>query len=193
MPTLHENTSFKIKAGVVETDAGLIPEAGAIMFDKSRNDLVYADGFNWRSVGSQSQPDAVATQLVTPVTTPMTAATPIAPFTAYDAVVYQIGTDIVPSAGNAYTLTPAGIIDISNDWAIQCDTQNVLVTVTILADGVPTLGVRLINCSAASLIYQSAWINKLQFAAGDVITYQFETSKNCDLTLHLINLGLHYQ
>ena len=87
------NSSFKVKVEVVDTDAGLIPEAGALIFDKSLNALVVGDGFNFLPLGGgAAEKDTVAMRVATPIVQAVVAGVPIAPLTFFDTVVYQIGT-----------------------------------------------------------------------------------------------------
>jgi hypothetical protein len=187
------NTSYKLKAGLVEDDSGLTPEAGAIIFDKSQNTLIFGDGFNFLPLGpGATSKDAAATKLNTPGSQVLVAATPVAPITVYDTIVYTIGTTVTPTLGTTYTLTADGVIDVSNDFALQSSAVNTTVTIEVLVNGTPQAS-RVVNMAALSNIYQNAWVNNLSITNGDVITYRFTSDKNATITLHGVNIGIHYR
>ena len=191
MSTIHENSSFKLKAGVVETDAGLVPEKGAMVFDESLNALVVGDGFNWIALGGTAPvKDAVALNLATPVIQALVAATPVAPLTFFDTVVYQIGTDMVPTIGDTVTYGASYTVDNSSDWTFVSDTPQVQLTLETLIDGVP-IASRIINLLAAGLAVQTSYLSSIAVTAGEVLTLRLTASKSCNITISTSHLGSH--
>ena len=187
------NSSFKVKAGSVDDDSGLVPEAGALIFDKSANTVVMGDGFNFLPLGpAATSKDATATKLVTPGSQVLVAATPVAPIDVYDTIVYTIGTTVTPTLGTTYTLTATGVIDVSNDFSLQATLPNTTLTIEVLIDGAPVAS-RVVNMASASNIYQNAWVNNLAVTNGEVITYRFTSDKSVTITLHGVNIGIHYR
>ena len=187
------NSSFKIKASVVDDDDGLIPEAGSLIFDKSQNTLTFGDGFNFLPLGpGAATKDATATRLATPGSQVLVALTPVTPIDVYDTIVYTIGTTVTPTLGTTYTLTADGIIDISNDFTLQSDSPNTTLTIEVLVDGTPVAS-RVVNMGSFNIIYQNAWVNNLAISNGEVITYRFTADKSVTITLHGVNIGIHYR
>ncbi len=193
MSELHTNSSYKIKAGSVPNDDGLIPEAGALIFDLSIPALVVGDGFNFLTLGGgATQNDATATQLVTPGADLLAAGVPDTPITIYDTVVYTLGTTVTPTLGTTYTLTADGVIDISNDFALNSTAPNTELLIEVLINGLPVAS-RIVNMISASKIYQNAWVNNLAVLNGDVITYRFTADKGCTIAKNVVNIGIHYR
>lgn len=185
------NSAFKIKAGVVATDDGLVPERGAIVFDKSRNSLVSGDGFNWIPIGAAGQTDAVALELETPTPLAITG-TPTPPDLFYDTIIYQIGTTIVPTLGTTVTFGADGIVDVSNDWKISAGGIGTTVTIHTFVNGIETHS-RTINFPFTGGTVQAAWINSEQVTNGDVVTIGLSTNNPQSITLEMIDVGLHYK
>jgi len=191
MATIRENSSFKIKVGSVENDAGLIPEAGALLFDKSQNALVVGDGFNFLPLGGGAAvKDAVALSVATPIIQALVAATPVAPLTFFDTVVYQIGTDIVPTIGDTLTFGATYLIDLSSDWTFISSVPQNQITVEVLIDGTP-VATRVINILAAGVGVQVAYLNSLSITAAEVITLRITATKTCNLTINKAHVGIH--
>jgi hypothetical protein len=193
MTQILKNSSFKIKAGSVVNDSDLIPEKGAIVFDESQDTLIMGDGFNWLPLGpAATSKDAAATRLATPGTQAVVAATPVAPITTYDTIVYTIGSTVTPTLGTTYTLGATGIIDVSNDFALSSSVNNTTLTIEVLVNGTPVAS-RIVNMGLAGNIFQNAWVNNLSITAADVITYRFTSDKSATITLHGVNVGIHYR
>jgi hypothetical protein len=193
MTQILKNSSFKIKAGSVVNDSDLIPEKGAIVFDESQDTLIMGDGFNWLPLGpAATSKDAAATRLATPGTQAVVAATPVAPITTYDTIVYTIGSTVTPTLGTTYTLGATGIIDVSNDFALSSSVNNTTLTIEVLVNGTPVAS-RIVNMGLAGNIFQNAWVNNLSVTAADVITYRFTSDKSATITLHGVNVGIHYR
>jgi hypothetical protein len=193
MAETFSNSAFKIKAGSVDNDDGLTPEAGALIFDKSRNTIVMGDGFNFLPLGPGAvTKDAAAVRLVTPGEQVLVVATPVAPITIYDTIVYTIGTTVTPTLGTTITFTADGVVDVSNDFALQSNTNNTTVTIELLINGSPVAS-RVVNMAATSKIYQNAWVNNLAVSNGDVLTYRFTSDKSATVALQGVNIGSHYR
>jgi hypothetical protein len=192
MAELRTNSSFKIKAGSVLTDAGLVPEAGALVFDLSQNALVVGDGFNFLPLGGGAVvKDSTAVKLVTPGEQILVAATPVAPIEIYDTIVYTIGTTVTPTLGSTITMTDTGTIVVSSDFALQSNTVNTELTIELLVDGTPVAS-RVVNMAATTKIYQNAWVNNLAITSGEVLTYRFTSDKSATITINGVNIGVHF-
>ena len=174
------------------TDAGLIPEAGALIFDKSLNALVVGDGFNFLPLGGGAVvKDAMALSVATPIVQAVVAATPIAPLTFFDTVVYQIGTGITPTIGDTITLSETYTVDISSDWSFISSVPQQQITVETLIDGVAQPNPRVVNLLVAGLVYQNAYINSLPMTTGEVITLRLTAIKTGNVTIQAANVGMH--
>ena len=185
------NTAFKIKTGTVADDAGLVPEKGALIFDESLNSLVVGDGFNWIALGGTApDKDAIALNLATPRVQALVAATPVAPLTFFDTVIYQLGTDIVPTIGDTVTFGAAYTVDTSSDWTFTSDTPQVVLTIETLIDGAP-VSERIIPLLAAGVPYQASYLGSIPVGIGEVLTVRLTASKNCNITISTSHLGAH--
>lgn len=193
MSTTKSNSSYKVKAASVENDNGLVPEAGALIFDKSRNALVVGDGFNFLPLGAgAASKDATAIRLDTPGTQALTVATPVDPITIYDTIVYTIGTTVTPTLGTTVTMTADGVIDVSNDFALSSSVNNTELLIEVLINGSPVAS-RVVNMASTTNIYQNAWVNNLAVSNGDVLTYRFTADKNCTMDISSVAVGVHYR
>lgn len=185
----RKRTSFKIQAGAVDNDAGLFPEEGAIIFDRSLNDLVAGDGFNWIGLGPQSPVDALAVKLVTPIVQPVSTS-PVLPVTFFDTVVYQVGAGIVPTIGDTITMADTYHIDTASDFTLTTDKPNTELLVEWMVNGVLE-HTRIISMQSALQIYQAAWVNQIQAATGEVFTLRFTANKVANITIIAVNIGVH--
>jgi hypothetical protein len=193
MTTILNNSSFKVKAESVNDDSGIVPEKGALLFDNSRSTLVMGDGFNWLPLGpGAATKDSVALDLATPGSQVLVVATPVAPITIYDTIVYTIGTTVTPTLGSTVTLTADGIVDVSSDFALSSNSPNTTLTIELLINGSPVAS-RIVNLPSALSTYQNAWVNNFSISNGDVLTYRFTSDKSATISLVGVKVGVHYR
>jgi hypothetical protein len=188
MATTLENASFKVKAGVVDSVDGLVPEKGAIVFDDETGTIKVGDGFNWRPLPLEDF-SALALSLAVQIDTPLLAATPIAPFTYFDTVDYQQGTDIVPTIGDTITINANMVADMSSNFQASVSTPNTSVLIESLVNAV-VVGSRELNFTRQNQFLTFDWTNRASLVAADVMTLRVSSDNATTLSLRNLAFGL---
>lgn len=188
MTTKSEST-FKVKASIVDTHFGIPPERGALLFLETDHKLIYGDGYNWMDLGPGSDlKDAVALERVNPLTIPMVAGVE-QQVSFYDLVVYIYGKTIIPSGGNEVNIKAAMDVDLSAEYCVKTDTPNVAVTVTQRYNGVEVSRVLdLVHVNEGNTIQE---FNILTTSPADTFTAWAKANKDCIVTLCNARIGLH--
>jgi hypothetical protein len=185
---LFRNSSFKIKAGKVATTIGIVPEAGAFLFDKSIPGMVAGDGFNWLPVVPAVVKSSIATTLVTPTIVAYTIGVPYYPAVWYDTVVYQFGTDIIVSGGDTLTLGKDMTLDFSSQFIVNSNQNNTTFKLETLINGTP-INVQEVLLASNTLGYSILNIGAVLLSSGDVAEIRATADRNCDIELRSSDTG----
>lgn len=188
MATELINTSFKTKCGTVESVENLIPEKGAIVFDDETGTVKVGDGFNWRPLPIEAF-SAIALSLQTPTSTPLTLATPLAPYTFFDTVDYQLGTDIVPTIGDTITIGANMDADSSIQFQALSDVPQNSILLELLV-GAVVASSRELDINKANQWITFDWTARGSLASADVLTIRITAEKSCNFGLRNLTYGL---
>jgi len=183
------DSSFKVKAEVVASHFGVVPEAGAILFLQSDYKLIYGDGYNWLDMGPGSEDKAaVALELQTGYSLPFVAGVE-QQVTFYDAEIYNYLTKFNPSGGDQVTISAGFDIDYYAEYCLSSDVQDVALTITQKYNG--TEAARTIQLVQKNHMQMVQGFGIFTAAPADVWTVWAKTDKNCTLSVCNVKLGMH--
>lgn len=183
------NGSFKVQAGVINSVENLIPEKGAIIFDEETNTIKVGDGFNWRPL-PVTDFSALGVTLETETDTVLVGGVSQEPFTFFDTVAYQQGTDIVPTIGDTITIGANMVADFAANLQASCSVKNV--SVLLLAQvGASVVSTRELFFGQRNTFLTWDWTNRATLVAADVITLKIFCDTDCTFSLRNLRFGFN--
>ena len=189
MATVLKNSAFKVKAGVVQSRSGLVPEAGAILFEKASNTFLAGDGFTWTEVGAAAVAKAkLATTLETPVVNPIIASTEDqAPL--YDTVIYNLEGGFTPAGGNQITMNKTMNVDFTAIFGVTANVPNVGFDLITKLDGVEASRLSY-ETGQAGVTLDITALGAIPVTAANVLTLWIYADRTCDFTTVYAEMGL---
>jgi hypothetical protein len=189
MATTHQNSSFKVKVGSVESRAGILPEAGAILFEKSSNAYIAGDGFNWTEFGAAAvEVSQLATTLDTPVAEPVVGGVEEIT-TLYDNIVYNLLAGFTPAGGNQITMNKDMTINTSALFGVSSNERVVTIIIRTYLDAI-LVATREITTVTWDQVLQVSVLNSFAVLTGQVLTVTVEADQTCILTTHNADMGM---
>lgn len=189
MSTQLRKSNFKVKAGIVRTVEGIVPEKGGIIFDDQAGAIKVGDGANWRPLpfGDLS---AVSVGLETPSEQILIADTPVTPYTFFDKVVYTEGTDIVPSIpAQSMTFSAAMLADWNTQLRISFSKRKAILSFEALLNGI-LISTRVVPTDKDDTLVTVDWSSRANYAPGDVLTLAVSSDIDGTLTLNSLLAGV---
>ena len=182
------NQNFKIKCGTVETVEGLVPEAGAIIYDRSLQLVLVGDGFKWVSISANTGNNAsLSLQQVTPVDIVLVANTPKTPIAFADTVVDQVLALITATLPDTVTITDDMDVDIQANFELLTDTPNVTLITRTLINGAKAKEVTRSLTKGVTQSFSST--ARYTVTNPSIFTIEMEANRNCTVRLQANALG----